>query len=304
MNFKSPAFKLACLSTFIGSVTSIVYKYLMVSGISPISIGLVEALTIIFFLIPFVKWKETKRLAPRKKIFVTVGALLQGLGTFFSYLALDRLDPITFSFLGRNQVTISILLGYFFLAERHSLYVWVFLIFSLIGSMLLCYSDLSGSSGLGIALTLMACFAYSLRSYVMKLYSGVSTLSEIFYGYLVTMALIFAAIYFKRAKEIEILNYFPSLYAILIIVATAIFSVLGSSYFYLKALNYGKLSLVSSIRLFSPYLVALYSQFFYRYEFKMTNIYGLILMSLAILIFIMGKFGVFHTSQKTKEQVV
>jgi drug/metabolite transporter (DMT)-like permease len=277
-----PGLLLALLSPLLGSVSVIVYKPLMQRGVSPLMIGMLDSMTIVVCLSLFINFKSMQAITFSEKIRMWTGACAQGLGSFFSYLALNCLDPIIFSFLARNQVTISIIMGHVFLSEKHSIMTWMFFFMAFVGSMLLCYSEFTISNYIGVFFTLFACLCYSTRSYILKRFSKKNTILDIYLGTLATMLFIFIAIFITKEK--------PSMSPInsemiLIISITAIISTLGSSYFYVKALNYEKLSMVSTCRLFSPYFVTLFFLIFHNVHYNAINIYGFAIMSIAIVLF-------------------
>lgn len=112
---------LAFLSSLLGASATIVYKPMMQAGISFTTIGFIESLSIVLLLGWHSSSWNLKGISPLKKRLLLGGAFLQGLGAFSFYLALNYLlDPVTFSFLGRNQVTCSLLLSFFLLGERHN----------------------------------------------------------------------------------------------------------------------------------------------------------------------------------------
>jgi drug/metabolite transporter (DMT)-like permease len=285
---KHTGIALAFLSTFLGSIATIVYKLLMKGGISFFVIGLIESLTIVILLSWYRSAWNLKLIQPVQRCPLLIGALLQGMGAFSFYLALNYLDPITFSFLGRNQVTCSLLISFFFLKERHSPIIWLFIATSFIGSLSLAWTELSDEHPLGLFFAILFCLSFSLRSFVLKKTPNGPILPGIFYGYSFSLLFILTSLMFQKGNmSIEL----PNLITITKISITATLAVLGSIFFYIKSLNCELLSIVSSIRLFSPYFVMIYFISFHQYEMVSNKFYGFIIMSISILIFMLEKYG-------------
>lgn len=290
---------LALFATLSGSLAIITYKTLMLEGINPFTIGIIESITIMCIAALCIEWKQIPILTRFEKKIIFLTGCSQGLGTYASYLAISSLDPITFSFLGRNQTTISIFLGFIFLKERHSQKVWACILLLLLGSMMLSYSSLHLTRHYaGLIFVLISCCSFATRSYLTRCYRSNQTMFEFFFSYIVTLLLIYITV---RVQHYSFLNLFSiDIKSTLLIALISICSVLASSYFYIKALNYEKLSLVSSIRLLSPYIVTLYSIVFFDYQFHPLKLGGLILMTIGIFLFI-SQFNIKFNLKKAVE---
>jgi len=278
---------LAFLSTLLGAATTIVYKPLMQSGVSFNTIGFIESLTIVLLLSWYRPAWDLKGIKTMQKRLLLGGAFLQGLGAFSFYIALNYLDPVTFSFLGRNQATCSLLLSFFFLRERHNPILWLFIATCFIGSFSLAWTELNHDHPIGLWFIALFCLSFSLRSFILRKYPHTPTLPGIFYGY--SFSLIFILVS-KTILDGSLIFDMPPIYHILQITITAALAVLGSVLFYIQALSCEPLALVSCIRLFSPYFVMVYFVCFRGYEMASNKLYGFILMSVALLLFVVGKY--------------
>lgn len=269
---------LALVSTFLGSLATILYKPIMVGGISPTMVGLIESATIVLLLLTARPWRLIKS-HRRIQAPIILASICQAVGVISFIFGLSFLDPVTFSFLTRNQAIFSILIGCFFLGERNNILSWVFIITAVLGSTTLCYADFKSMNPAGVVFALLFCISFSLRNYILRKHKHLPVVINIFCGYLFT--LIFLLI--LSVCKPDVICELPSLDIILEIAAIAISAVLGTFYFFQLAFRYDKLSIITSVRLFSPFIVIIYFGWAIRYNYSPLKMFGIFLMTLSII---------------------
>ncbi len=269
---------LALISTFLGSLVTILYKPIMISGVTPTMVGLIESATIVLLLLTTRPWRLIKS-HKRIQTPIILASICQAIGVISFIFGLNFLDPITFSFLTRNQAIFSILIGCLFLDERNNALAWVFIITAVLGSITICCADFESMNPIGVVFALLVCISFSLRNYIMRKHKHLPIMVNIFCGYLLTF--IFLSI-FSVCKPNAIYKL-PSLYTILEIAAVGISAVLGTLYFFQLAFKYDKISIITSVRLFSPFIVTIYFGWSTRYDYPPLKMFGICLMTLSII---------------------
>ncbi len=269
---------LAIISTFLGSLATIFYKPIMIQGVTPTMIGLIESFAILLLLLITRPWRLIKS-HKRIQIPIILSGICQAVGVISFIFGLNFSDPTTFSFLTRNQAIFSILIGYFFLGERNNMLKWIFIITAMLGSIMICYADLGTISLQGIMFALLLCISYSLRNYIMRKHKRLPILINIFYGYLFTLIFLIIFSILKHNAIYEL----PNLFTIFAIAVIGIIAVLGTLYFFQLAFRYDKLSIITSIRLFSPFIITIYFGWSIRYNYPTLKIFGIGLMTLSII---------------------
>lgn len=276
-NSKGLAF--AGVSTFLGALATITYKPLMQSGMSPATLALFESCTIVLFLFFISKPWRLFKCQRRTRNPALLASVFQSIATTSFFLGLNFLDPVTFGFISRNQVVFSILLGFYFLAERHSLATWMFIVLGLIGSLILCYADMGIMNPLGVVFALLYCFCFSVRNLIVRKYHHTPVILCMFYGYLLSFVCL-AVMQFGGLLGTFI---WPDIYTTTKIVAVSILAALGAMYFQQIALRYETMSLVTSIRTFSPFIVTVYFGWQIGFDFPPLKVLGIFVMTVAIL---------------------
>ncbi len=269
----------AFISMFLGALATIFFKPVMNEGVSPLTVGLLECVSIILFLAVICKpWRLIKS---NKRILqpTIMASICQAIGSISFIFGLYYSDPVTFSFLSRNQAVFSIFLGYIFLRERHGAITWAFLILAIIGSFTLCYSDIGFMSPLGIIFAVLFCLSFSIRNFIWRKYPRMPVFINIFYGYVIFLALLIA---FSIAEN-QTIAMPATLEQSLIIIGTSFFCMLGTQYFFQLAFRLEKLSVISPIRLFSPFIITLYFGWGIGYNYPPVKLAGIVIMSLAII---------------------
>lgn len=268
----------AFISMFLGCMATIFYKPIMQEGVSPAMIGLIESGILTLLLIYSRPWRL---LRSKKRILqpIILASILQALGSISFIFGLYFLDPVTFSFLNRNQAIFSIVLGYFFLRERHNIATWVYIITAIIGSVLLCYADLDAMNLVGVFFALMFCVSFSLRNFVMRKHKRMPAMVNIFCGNFFTFIFIVLFVLFKP----QALSSIPAGSLMLEIVFVATLAIFGALYFYQLAFRYEKLSVISPVRLFSPFVVTLYFGWQIGYNFPPLKMTGILIMTFSCL---------------------
>lgn len=269
----------AFISMFFGALATIFFKPVLNAGVSPLTVGLLESITLILFLGAISKpWRLIK--SDKRIIQPTIMAsICQGVGSISFIFGLYYSDPVTFSFLSRNQAIVSILLGFIFLGERHGAITWLFITLAIIGSFILCFSDIGTMSYLGILFVILFCISFSLRNFIWRKHPRLPVFINLFYGYVVFLALLLA---FSVAENQPIVMP-NTMQQTLTIIATAFFCMLGTQYFFQIAFRYEKLSVISPIRLFSPFIITLYFGWDIGFNYPATKIAGIVIMSLALV---------------------
>lgn len=274
--YKGIAF--AFVSMFMGCMATIFYKPIMLQGVSPTFIGLLESGILTLILLysrPWRLFKSKKRLLQP----ILMASILQAVGGLSFIFGLHFLDPVTFSFLNRNQAIFSIILGYFFLSERHNFATWAYITTAIIGSIMLCYADLDSMNFMGVFFALLFCVSFSLRNFVMRKHKRMPAMVNIFCGNFISFIFI---VLFALVKP-EYVSTMPPLNLIMQILLVASIAILGALYFYQLAFRFEKLSVISPIRLFSPFVVTIYFGWQIGYSFPPLKMAGIIIMTISCL---------------------
>lgn len=285
----------AAVSTVLGALATITYKPLMLGGIEPATLALLESFTIIGFLFFMAKPWRLFKCQRRTRNLVFVASIFQSIATTSFFLGLNYLEPITFGFISRNQVVFSILLGFYFLAERHSMATWTFIALGLVGSLILCFADMGIMNPLGVVFAFLYCFCFSVRNFIVRKYRHTPVIMCIFYGYLLS---------FVCLSVLQFAGYFapfamPAPVDLVKIVSVAILAALGAMYFFQLALRHETMSLVTSIRTFSPFIVTLYFGWEIQYNFPPLKLFGIFVMTVAILTLVYS----YREKETVKEEV-
>lgn len=268
----------AFVSMFMGCMATIFYKPIMLSGVSPTLIGLIESGSLMTLLLYSRPWRL---LTCNKRILqpIILASMLQAVGGISFIFGLHFLDPVTFSFLNRNQALFSIILGYFFLRERHNMATWVYIITAIVGSVLLCYSDIDGMNFVGVVFALLFCVSFSLRNFVMRKYRRMPAMVNIFLGNFFTFILVGLFAFYNPNDIANI----PDANVLLEIMSVALIAIFGALYFYQLAFRFEKLSVISPIRLFSPFVVTIYFGWQIGYQFPPLKMAGILIMTFSCL---------------------
>lgn len=269
---------LALISTLLGSLATIGYKPLMLTGIPPATLALLESTIILGFLFFIAKPWRLFKCQRRTRNLTLLAGVFQSIATTSFFVGLNYLEPVTFGFISRNQVVFSILLGFFFLAERHSLATWLFIIFGLLGSLILCYADIGIMNPLGVIFAMSYCFFFSVRNFVVRKHPYTPVILCIFYGYLLSWLCLMGLQFSGYLGEF----LWPALPDLIKIGSVALLAALGSIYFFQLALRHESMSLVTAIRTFSPFIVTLYFGWEIGYNFPPLKMVGILIMTIAI----------------------
>jgi len=275
----SKGIALALVSTVLGSLATITYKPLMQQGIAPATLALIESFTIVAVMFFLSKPWQIVKCQKRTVTPTLIAGAFQAVATTSFFLGLNHLEPITFGFISRNQAVFSILLGFYFLAERHSLSTWMFIALGLCGSLVLCYADMGIMNAIGVFFAFMYCFCFSVRNFIVRKYKHMPVGLSIFYGYLMSFVVLLAL----QSNGNLGLFIMPEKYDLLRIVSVSILAALGSIYFFQLALRHEAMSLVTSIRLFSPFIVAIYFGSQVGFNFPPVKMLGISIMTMANL---------------------
>jgi drug/metabolite transporter (DMT)-like permease len=276
---QSKGISLAFLSMLLGSMATIMYKPIMADGVSPITVGLIESGGLSLFLLSFCRpwriFKSSRRIVSP----IILASLCQGVGSLSFIFGLSLLDPVTFSFLSRNQAIFSILLGCLFLNERHNSSTWVFIILAVLGSFVICYADLNIINLQGLLFALLFCLSFSLRNFVVRKHRRTPIMISIFYGYLFSFLILLLIGLFNQKVKLSL----PDIKTTIKITSIAFFAVLGTLYFFQLSSRYEKLSVITPIRLFSPFIVTLYFGWEIDYNYSPAKSLGIFIMAVSIL---------------------
>lgn len=286
----------AFISMFLGCMATIFYKPILLQGVSPALIGLIESLVIMLLLInsrPWRLFKSNKRISQP----IVLASILQAIGGISFIFGLHFLDPVTFSFLNRNQALFSIVLGYFFLSERHDIATWVYIITAIIGSVFLCFSDIDSMNLMGVFFALLFCISFSLRNFVMRKHKRMPAMVNIFCGNFFTFIFLAILAFIKP----DSFSNMPPIDITIKLALVAGLAIFGALYFYQLAFRFEKLSVISPIRLFSPFVVTIYFGWQIGYNFPPLKMIGILIMtfSCATLIYSYKNLG----SVKVEEPV-
>ncbi|HSX20161.1 MAG TPA: DMT family transporter [Gammaproteobacteria bacterium] len=268
----------AFLSMFLGCMATIFYKPIMLQGVSPTVIGLIESGLLTILLLYSRPWRLLKS---NKRIVqpIILASVLQAIGSISFIFGLHFLDPVTFSFLNRNQALFSIILGYFFLQERHNLATWIYITTAIVGSILLCYADMDSMNLIGVLFALMFCISFSLRNFVMRKHKRMPAMVNIFCGNLFTLAFIGVFALYDPAS----VSTLPEVNVLMTLSIVALVAIFGALYFYQLAFRFEKLSVISPVRLFSPFVVTIYFGWEIGYNFPALKMVGILIMTFSCL---------------------
>lgn len=273
---------LALLSTALGGINSIVVKELLAEN-SFEKLALYES----FFLMSFfgiLGGYSTRDISAKTKLLLFFGSLLGSLAFVSYYLSLFFLLPLEFSFLSRNQATISFFLGIIFLKESHSLKHLIAILFLILGSFSFTFSPIKAHNLYGFLFTFLFCLFLSIRGLCIKL--GETIPSNILQFWSASFSFLFLAIYFLFSSyENNVYEELSDVYTFCIISISAFISNAIGTTLYFQALRIGSLSSVNSIRATSPIFVAFYSSFLFDYTWTSLKMIGLILCITSMAIF-------------------
>jgi len=290
----------AFISTAMGAMITILYKPMMSQGIPVITISLIESVAIVILLFAFAKpWRLFKT---NKRILypIFICSFSQAIGNTCFYFGLSYLDPVTFSFLTRNQAVFSVIFGYFLLKERHNMATWLFIVFAVIGSFLLCYADINSFNVVGVLFAMMYCFCFGVRNFILRKHPRTPALINIFYGYALSIVFLLILAAFSSTYKFHAVN----LEEIVNISLVGIIASFGTIYTFQLALRYEAVSIISPIRLFSPFIVAIYFGLGIGFHYSSAKILGITVMSLAIFSLVYSSRLKHKAHLEVKEQIL
>ena len=270
---------LGFISTALGAMITILYKPMMTQGMPAISIALIECCTILLLLLPLCKpWRL---LRSKRRIWspILIASSCQAIGGISYFFGLSYLDPVTFSFLTRNQAVFSIVFGFFFLGERNNFSSWVFIILAVAGSFILCYADANTLHPIGVVFALIFCTSFGIRNFILRKHSRTPVLVNLFLGYLISVVLLLVLAVFSSSYSFHSVH----INDIIKIVTISIVASFGTLYFFQLALRHESVSIISPIRLFSPYMVAVYFGWEIGYHYTPDKMLGMVVMTMAII---------------------
>lgn len=280
--FRSSLF-LALISTALGGINSIVFKQL-IEVVSFQKIALYETCFLLCFFGICKGW-SLKSLTTKSIIYLCLGSFLQALAFLFFFLSLVYLTPLEFSFLSRNQATLSIIIGFYILNETYSLKNWFSMGLLLLGAVIFTFSPVSINNNLGIIYALLFCISLSLRGLVIKKSNPIPVNIIMFWGAVFSFLIILPIFLGSRSSVFSLDDVFE-LDIFLIVSLSSLFSNAIGTALYFKALERGNLSTIASIRATSPLFVAVYSFFFFEYSWTTLKLTGLIICVFSLLIFL------------------
>jgi drug/metabolite transporter (DMT)-like permease len=270
----------ALLSTALGAIQGVIFKILM-QTLPYQQIALVDSTFLCLFCLSIKGW-DLRKLSSRAIKGLLWGSFLSGLGSFFYYLGINYLHPLEFSFIGRNQATFAILLGVFLLKEKCSLTTWVAIFLGCLGAMTFTYVENLTFHNLGGIFALGFCICFALRGWILKVSPSVGKAQLLFWGGVFSLLIALLQILYLTPLPLLELDWKSPL-LLWIPLTTLTSQILGNSLFY-KALEIGQLSLVSSIRTWSPLFVAIYSYLFFPVTWASQQVLGAIFIVLSMLL--------------------
>jgi drug/metabolite transporter (DMT)-like permease len=277
------ALSLALISTALGALTSVMFKYLF--EVMPYQeVALIESV----FLVLFFLAKTPIRIfgySWREKTIVLMGSLLNGLSYLFFFLSLSELAAVEFSFIGRNQTFISILLGIIFFGERYSFLMWVAMALALLGAYCFTYTSLESGSVLGVIYAICYCFLISLRGFFLKIGPSLSSREHMLWGSLFSLIFVAFSCFFMSQEPLNWQRMFTAKHLGVIIATTLLAQVVGIT-IYLKALYQEGFSKISAVRATSPFFVFIYSLFIFQYNWTALKTLAIVLSAASIILFI------------------
>lgn len=273
----------AFVSTALGALITILYKPMMMQGVSAISLYMVESLAIVMALFAFAKPWRLFSINKRVLYPIFICSFCQAIGNTCFYFGLSYLDPVTFNFLTRNQAVFSVIFGFFFLSERHNLATWMFIAFAVVGSLLLCYGDINPMNLVGVLFALSYCFCFGVRNFILRKYQRTPALINIFYGYALSILFLLILCSLKGMYTFDSFDLGLNLDQIIRICVVAIVASFGTIYTFQIALRHEAVSIISPVRLFSPFIVAVYFGITVGFDYSSTKLLGMTIMTLAIL---------------------
>lgn len=296
-SWKEKGLLLAFISTAVGGISTVTFKQLMTT-MTYHEIALCEAF-FLTFLFGVLKGWSLEGLGKREIACLFIGSLANAAGYLFFFLALCCLNPLELSFLGRNQVTLSILFGTFLLGERHPWYQW-FAIFLMLGGAL-CFTYVPGvtHSLEGVFYASCFCTAMAARSLLIKLSKPIHTNVLMFWASLFCLiaVLISGGLSEEESKQLHQLIFSQSF--LIIAASSFVANALGVSLFF-RALQVGELSTVSAIRSLSPLFVALYTFPFVEYVWTPLKLVGLFSCLFSIAVFLVPLWAGAHMARFVK----
>lgn len=287
MSDSNRAIYYALFSTALGAIQGVSFKILM-QTLPYQQISLVDSAFLCLFCLGIKGW-DLRGVSSKAIKRLLCGSFLSGLGSFFYYLGISYLHPLEFSFMGRNQATFAILLGVFLLKERCSLTIWAAIALGCLGAMIFTYVESLSFHNLGGVFAIGFCVCFALRGWVLKISPFVGKAQLLFWGGIFSLLIALIQIFYLAPLPILKLNW-KSPILLWIPITTLVSQILGNALFY-KALEIGQLSLVSSIRTWSPLFVAIYSYLFFPITWFFQQILGaiFIISSMLLLTFFNNK---------------
>jgi len=279
----------ALISTALAAISSVAFKKLL-EEMPYQEIALVESVFLCLFF-GLQKGYRLTHLCAWDYFYLIGGCLLNAGGYLCFFLSLQHLSPIEFSFLGRHQATLSILIGWLFLGEKHTVLSWLAIGFALAGAYCFTFVDFYFNQSLvGVAFAFFYCLFFALRGLFVKLGPQVPVPTLLFWGCVANLLATVGTIYGLNPINISWERAFLSSKSVVIILTALVTQGIGI-HLYFKALYLGQLSSVSSIRAISPFFVACYSMFLFEYEWTLVRFIGLLFCTFSILLFVLSMHG-------------
>ena len=265
------------LSIFLTAASPVIGK-LALAKASPDVVALISnaVITLLAWLVMVKKERGFK--VEIGKLTFGIG-LLNALGMICLFYSLEMIGPVMVGFVGRFIIVFGILFSIFMFKEKCNIVEAFFIVLVLVGGLVFTLPETIGGSLLGVGLALGYAFSFAFSNALMKIAAKNMSAAKILFNYSLVSTLCIG-MYAASKDHIQSLEMSKSLVPACLSGMTTFLGMLlyidGS-----RLVSYLTLNVMRSL---TPFVILLYSSWFFAVNLAQGQLVGGILMTVALMI--------------------
>ncbi|WOO87176.1 EamA family transporter [Mollicutes bacterium LVI A0039] len=219
---------------------------------------------------------------PNKNIILM--SVLNLIGLIFMFESVRLLGASAYSFISRMSVIFSLFIGIYILKEKNNI-SYLGILITLIGIVIMQFSDLTDEGLLGIATTIIFTLCFSVSNALAKVESSYDANEKLFYNNIISFVplLIFALGSSTTVVNIDVIS-------VVAIICSSILSAYWGMKFYFMSVAEIDFSTVTIIRTFNPVFTLIISDVIFKLQkVNAQELFGGLLILVGILLVVIKK---------------
>ncbi len=268
-------------------VMSTLISSMVISDVSDIVASTINvAVVLVILMLTYGLNKDKINIKKPNRNIIMMG-ILSLIGIIFMYESIRLLGASTYSFLSRISVIFSLFIGIYILNEKTNV-SYVGIILTIIGIVIMQFTDISKESVLGIITTVIFTFCFSISNAIAKKEVSYTADEKLFYNNIISII---------PLSLINIINLnngaiikFTAIDLIVLMISAILSSFFGMRLFF-KAIEKIDFTTVTIIRTFNPVMVMLLSALFFTNQtIKIHELIGGMVIFVGIMLVVLKKF--------------